>query len=1061
MIRRSSRLFLEFLAALLAGIVVLAGFAAWRLSGDQPVRLTFLTPYIEESLTPPDKSFTVSIDDTVISWGGWQHTLDLRATGVRVRDVDGRTVATVPAISLTFSIRALVLHGLVAPTAITIDGPHIFLVRDTDGHFRFVHAAEPDSSEAGNETSPILPTLIETLSSKPDPASRAGYLSHASVTHGAVTFIDKKTGLTWRAPDANIALARRGEGVFGQLNLTVERLGNPAKLDMAIVYDSGMRTLSVTSNFTGVDASAVGQMDPVLARFAGAQLTLSGKLVTTLDLDGRIGATSFDVSGGPGTLAMPDVLEVPLPVKRVALRAGFDPVADRLTIDQAELESDGPHLSVTGTFDGIHAGFGGAASDLRIAAKATVDNVDMATLSRYWPIGARRKTRTWITGHVTEGHVTHIEANLGLTFPGGDPDKALVQQLTGTMRGDGLTVHYLDPLPVAEGAAGEAHFTQKTFTVDFTAGHVQDIQIDGGTLQVTGLDQPDQLIDIEGDLHGPLAAAFAVLDNPRLGYITKLGLSPTGVAGTAKAKLTFSFPAIHDLSFEQVKMGAAADIKGAHVAKAMLGQDLDDGDVTLKLDGDGMTMAGAATLGGAPVRFQWEENFGKAAFARRITASARTTADQRAAVGFDYRPTLDGPVDADVVFTQLAKQRSTIDLKLGLADATLQLAPLHWQKAAGTPGTAHAALELSGDHVVAIPDFSITTADLSASGKAAFNGDGSLSQAQFDHLQIGKTDLQGATVGFAGQRTDVVVTGGTVDAGPFIKKDDKDKKVPGADATTAAFSFRAPHLDRILVDADDSLTDVSLTLRRDARYWDEISLQATLPEKQDLSVSYKPDNGKHKLSIRTADAGAMLRTFDIIDTVKGGRLSITGEADDSAANRPLVGTAVIKDFRLVRAPILARLLTMATLTGFVDILTGEGFEFDRFDSDFTKTNGRLAFQLARAHGPSIGLTGTGYLDFDTDNVSVAGTVVPAYAVNSLLGNIPLIGDLLNGGEGKGLFAATYHATGSIESPQFSVNPLAALAPGFLRGMFEIFDSSDGQQVPVPLPSALPDQGSSK
>lgn len=70
-------------------------------------------------------------------------------------------------------------------------------------------------------------------------------------------------------------------------------------------------------------------------------------------------------------------------------------------------------------------------------------------------------------------------------------------------------------------------------------------------------------------------------------------------------------------------------------------------------------------------------------------------------------------------------------------------------------------------------------------------------------------------------------------------------------------------------------------------------------------------------------------------------------------------------------------------------------------------------------------------------VDLRGTIVPAYAVNSLFGNIPLLGDLITGGEeGGGLFAATYTAKGPLTSPTVSVNPLSALAPSFLRKLFE-------------------------
>lgn len=1052
MIRRSSRLLLEVLAAVLAGFLVLAGLAAWRLSQDEPVRLTFLTPYIVEALTPADGSFKVAIDDTVLTWGGWARTIDLRATGLHVQDANGRTVAAIPALSLTLSVRALLLHQLVAPTAIEIFQPRIFIVREIDGHFRFVHAAPDDPSQAGEETSPVLTRLLQTLLAAPDPSQPTGYLKRASITDGQLTLVDRKAGVTWHAPAANITLGRDVQGIVGQLDLSVERLGDPAKLNAVAVYDAGKQRLLLNANFAGVHAGALAAIDPVLARFGGADITLNGKLTSSMDLDGRILGTTFDLTGGAGTLTMAGTFEGPLAIRSLALSASFDPGSDRLTLAKAELQFDGPRLQASGTIDGVHAG-AGLTEDMRIAMKLTAEDIALAELPRYWPTKVKANPRGWIADHVTDG-VARVEADVGLTLPGGEPSATLIDRFEGTIAGSGVTVHYLDPLPPVEGAEGTAHFTRDEFTADFTRGHVQGIQIDGGTLRISGMREPDQIIDIEGKMHGQLTEAMAILDNPRLGYAKKLGIAPEGVGGTVAGTLTFNLPAKKGLTFDQVKIGAAADIADAAIKNALLGQDLSDGDAKLQLGHDGMTLAGTGKFAGAPVTFKWEENFGAAEFSRRLTASGPFDAAQRAALGYDLRPYVDGPIDTAVVFTRLPKKRGTVDIKLGLAAATLKIPPVKWTKPPGAPGEAHILLDLAGDRVRAMTNFSIAAGDLAVSGKSQFgNDDGSLSRIEFDKLKLGRTDLKGVTVAFNGGWADVVIAGGEVDADPLIKRDDSQPEM-----AKPPFTLRAPSLSHVYLGDDDSLSNVAVTLRHDGRYWDQIVFDASLPNQVPLSVRYQANGGKHQLSITSTDAGAVLRAFDIMDNVKGGTLTVTGEADDKAPGRPLAGKAEIADFRLVKASILARLLTMATLTGFVDVLTGEGFQFNRFESDFTKTGGRLDIKLARAHGPSVGLTGTGYVDFDRHNVDMKGTVVPAYALNGILNDIPIIGFVLTGGEGEGMFAVIYHASGPLEQPEISVNPLSALTPGFLRGVFDIFDSSG---EPPPAPTALPDPGNNK
>ncbi|MEJ1977776.1 MAG: AsmA-like C-terminal region-containing protein [Acetobacteraceae bacterium] len=85
------------------------------------------------------------------------------------------------------------------------------------------------------------------------------------------------------------------------------------------------------------------------------------------------------------------------------------------------------------------------------------------------------------------------------------------------------------------------------------------------------------------------------------------------------------------------------------------------------------------------------------------------------------------------------------------------------------------------------------------------------------------------------------------------------------------------------------------------------------------------------------------------------------------------------------------------------------------------------------------MTAQGWLDFGRQTMDLRGTIVPAYFFNALLGRMPMIGHLFSPEPGGGLFAATYSLRGPIESPAVGVNPLAALTPGAMRGLFGLFD----------------------
>ncbi|MBC8158232.1 MAG: AsmA-like C-terminal domain-containing protein [Alphaproteobacteria bacterium] len=122
---------------------------------------------------------------------------------------------------------------------------------------------------------------------------------------------------------------------------------------------------------------------------------------------------------------------------------------------------------------------------------------------------------------------------------------------------------------------------------------------------------------------------------------------------------------------------------------------------------------------------------------------------------------------------------------------------------------------------------------------------------------------------------------------------------------------------------------------------------------------------------------------------------------------------------------------------------GQGLAVTEVEVAFTRLEGVVSLMGARANGVSLGFTASGKIYSYSDIVDIEGTLVPAYAINSVLGNIPVLGKIFSGGEkGGGIFAATYKITGPTESPKIEVNPLSVLAPGFLRKLFGFLEGRE-------------------
>jgi hypothetical protein len=148
------------------------------------------------------------------------------------------------------------------------------------------------------------------------------------------------------------------------------------------------------------------------------------------------------------------------------------------------------------------------------------------------------------------------------------------------------------------------------------------------------------------------------------------------------------------------------------------------------------------------------------------------------------------------------------------------------------------------------------------------------------------------------------------------------------------------------------------------------------------------------------------------------------------------GSVDVRDFMLRDEPAVRRLVTEGAFRGTGKEATFDPtlVRFDRLQFMFGRAGSRLQVRDGTMSGQQIGLTVDGWIDFTSDKVSLNGTFVPAFTVNNFFSKIPVFG-LFMGGSNEGLFGVNYGVTGSMSSPTLNVNPLSAIAPGFLRKIF--------------------------
>jgi hypothetical protein len=1084
---------IQVVGGLGAGLAVMLVLFAWNLSSG-PISLAFLSPYIENALSPPDQPLRIRLKDTILTWAGWKRALDIRVIDVRAVDRADVVIASVPELSLSLSAKALV-RGRIAPKRIELFRPTLRLLRRRDGGFQvgFGGVAKSQAAVSGQAFSQMISNL--------DPDSTMSYLTHINIVDAELSMEDRLLDTAWFAPSAQVQLTRDEGGIKGELSFTL--LSDDGGAEVAVLgdYRTAARRFDVGINFSQVTPAVFSKISPELNVLDAFDLPLKGTVTLSVSAaDGKVEGVGFDLVGGAGHVTAPPPLAQRLPVRKVELRGRFEGKTRLLEIDDlfmdlgkngrislpAPTNHDMPvrSLRAKGRFFGnekrlevsaLEADLGGPKVALSIAAEGLdgtndqlalgvsgiLKNVKVNTVGRIWPKAWGRDAHTWCVKNLSDGVVRQARAEVRLRADGKGGFQ--VVSLNGDMDLRGFTVDYLSPMPKAVKVDGKATFDKEKFEIDILRGQVTGLTARKGRLIFTGLVERDQFLDIDLSIDGPIPNAVGLIDHKPLGFASTLGINADRTAGNAATRLKLKMMLEHTLTMDRVEVLATSTLTDVAIEKFAGRHTVKDGSLDLRVDKEGMDVKGDIFLGTIPATLIWRENFAaKAPFRSRFDLTGRFGDAQRATeLGLTFppftTPYLTGEIGAGLRREVYADGRTRLAAKLDLTAAELSVPKVGWAKKPGVKGEAEATWSMQNERITEVSRFAIVAGDLSTEGSVQFAPGGQVNRIDFNRLAYGRTDVKGALIAGQNGGWTASVHGASFDLSPLfddvLGKASGPAKAEPQQGAKERFSLSAD-LDTLWLGAERKVNRVAGSLIRMGDQWHGMRLEGEVGEKNRRFSLRIEQSGKSKrrLNIQAGDAGGFLKAFDLYENMAAGQLDIKAEFDDAQPGQPLKGVVTITDYRIIDAPALVRLVGIIGITGILDSLEGEGIGFSKMEVPFTLVDGVLHMEDANAAGAAMGWTASGRIYTHAEIIDVEGTLVPAHAINSVLGYIPVLGPLLTGGEtGGGVFAANFKLTGPMEDPEVSVNPLSALTPGILRKVFSIFDTDKNETTKAPPP----------
>ncbi|MBT7942195.1 MAG: hypothetical protein HN719_02445, partial [Alphaproteobacteria bacterium] len=447
---------------------------------------------------------------------------------------------------------------------------------------------------------------------------------------------------------------------------------------------------------------------------------------------------------------LPAPINHQMPLASLRLKGRFMGKAQRLEIKELEADLQGPSVSLNAVANGFSGATNYDRDKITLDLKGALSDVPVDQLSRYWPATLNHDAQSWSVKRLSKGILHQARAEMRLSLDGGAFE---VVSLDGDMEVSGVSVDYLSPMPPVRETKAYMKFDKKNFNIFIASGASESLNVSEAKVLISGLDKVDQIANITVAIDGAFSDKLAYLDHKPLEYASALGIDPKTTKGIAATELKLKFIVENALTLDDIEISAQSKIVDVVAAKAVLGRDINGGNLNIAVDKKGMDLSGSVKIGTIPAILYWRENFGKnPLFKRRYNIKAQIAdIKQITELGMAAVPLVEkhirGGMDADINYTIFDDVDRRLEIKADIAKIELSAPILGWSKIPSVDGKASVTIDFEGDAVSDIPAFSIISDDLDVRGKARFEKDGGgLRRIDFERIVYGRTNVKGALI---------------------------------------------------------------------------------------------------------------------------------------------------------------------------------------------------------------------------------------------------------------------------------------------------------------------------
>jgi Protein of unknown function len=631
-----------------------------------------------------------------------------------------------------------------------------------------------------------------------------------------------------------------------------------------------------------------------------------------------------------------------------------------------------------------------------------------------WPKRFLPETRGNIAQLIPAG--TAEVSKLALAIPAGMMKKQVLPRngMTLDFALRDVTVSYLRGMSDITGASGQGQLRGDSLSITLPQGRIGDIELTQGRVDIPQFMPGGGHAIVSARASGDVSAMAQEIDLPPLALLTKAGLTPDRLSGTGSALVNLDIPLKRQLQGEEIRVQVDGAFEQAGLTRAFAGLDAYNGSIRLGVENQKVDVSGLAWLAGNLFEFDWLRGAPAATGSQvSLNASGLVTIESLQAIGIDARDYAQGPFQIDVESRSQDSNFGEASLVADFSNTTIKLPGNVWSKAADLKATASAKLYPREGGGWNVQELRFDADGARLRGALDITDDAKLVDARFSRVMIDNTADISLDVTPSAQALTVTMRGAFLNLSPYLNQ--KNVSERAVDLLDRPLTLSAD-IGRVTTAPDRELTNVHADIVRDTEGWRTFEAAGSAPAgRSQISLMMQRD-GRRTISGILSDAGFFAQLLYPGAPVFGGTGTIEGELPVVGANSSGRLTFAGKDIELRRqgtSPIF----------------------FDQVDLPMSVAGGIVTLRDGQAGGDAYTVKASGYVDVGEGRLDIRGVATPG-GLNRVLADIPLFGAILGGGADEGLLGLTFTARGSLDTPRLQANPISALAPGFLRKLFE-------------------------